>query len=220
MRRKLTEIVSKPARGKRRPYWELLRDPRWQKVRLHVMEREAFACQYCGDTSTTLNVHHTFYRTGADPWDYPMDSLECLCEPCHERAEEDRLKFLILLSRLSQQQRHKAFVELQRIASKWSIDTNIVAGGDFRAVITGSGVVSERDGKPTIFFEYALSDQPGHVVREEMDLANERERRRLGELCRVCGKLNPSDSSELHGIPMTIRLTRHGRIAERFAIHT
>lgn len=65
-------------------YSERLKDPRWQKKRLQIMERDGFTCRLCSDTETTLNVHHLFYEKGADPWDYPDLSLLTVCEPCHE----------------------------------------------------------------------------------------------------------------------------------------
>lgn len=75
---------------KKKPsYWELLRDPRWQKMRLEIMQRDSFACKQCGDEKSTLNVHHTYYERDKMPWDYPPWSLHTLCEPCHETAEED-----------------------------------------------------------------------------------------------------------------------------------
>ena len=76
--------------AERKPYWELLRDPRWQKKRLEVMERAKFACEICGDKTTTLNVHHKFYQKGAKPWEYEDRSLQCLCEPCHKSVTEIR----------------------------------------------------------------------------------------------------------------------------------
>lgn len=48
------------------------------------MARANFACEECGDTRTTLNVHHKLYRAGAEPWDYTDDELGCWCENCHE----------------------------------------------------------------------------------------------------------------------------------------
>ena len=42
-------------------YKKLLKDPRWQKKRLKVLERAGWACEECGDTKTELHVHHTFY---------------------------------------------------------------------------------------------------------------------------------------------------------------
>lgn len=65
-------------------YSERLKDPRWQKKRLQIMERDGFKCRLCTDTETTLNVHHIFYERGFEPWDYPDSSLFTVCEPCHK----------------------------------------------------------------------------------------------------------------------------------------
>jgi hypothetical protein len=73
---------------KKPAYWELLRDPRWQKKRLEIMQRDEFACRRCYDESTTLNVHHSYYERGLSPWEYPDFSLWTLCEPCHEIVQE------------------------------------------------------------------------------------------------------------------------------------
>jgi hypothetical protein len=66
------------------PYAERLRDPRWQRKRLEVMQRDEFTCQECFSSEKTLNVHHGYYIKGNDPWDYPMSSIHTLCEECHE----------------------------------------------------------------------------------------------------------------------------------------
>jgi hypothetical protein len=65
-------------------FWEAYRDPRWQRKRLAVMEAAGFACEQCGTTDKTLNVHHRHYTKGAKPWEYADDELRCLCERCHE----------------------------------------------------------------------------------------------------------------------------------------
>lgn len=65
-------------------YFEKLNDPRWQKKRLKIMERDDFTCQKCGDTKTKLAVHHEYYITGRDPWMYPDSALTTLCDPCHD----------------------------------------------------------------------------------------------------------------------------------------
>lgn len=59
------------------------RDPRWQKKRLEVMQRDDFRCRNCKTTEVTLNVHHRYYTTGANPWEYTLDALVTLCEDCH-----------------------------------------------------------------------------------------------------------------------------------------
>lgn len=65
-------------------YFEKLRDPRWQRMRLEVMNRDEFTCQNCFDSESTLNVHHRVYVKGRDPWEYPLPALVTLCEPCHQ----------------------------------------------------------------------------------------------------------------------------------------
>jgi len=70
-------------------YYEKLRDPRWQKKRLGIMERDNFSCTSCGSTIGTLNVHHRVaYRKNTDPWDYENDELTTLCEECHSQISE------------------------------------------------------------------------------------------------------------------------------------
>lgn len=71
-------------------YSEKLKDPRWQKKRLEVFQRDGFACVACGDKSSTLHVHHWYYERGKDPWEAPDGDLETLCESCHEQESTCR----------------------------------------------------------------------------------------------------------------------------------
>lgn len=64
-------------------YAEKLRDPRWQKKRLQVFERDDFTCQGCADKERTLTVHHCYYQPKTQPWEYRDDSLVTLCDSCH-----------------------------------------------------------------------------------------------------------------------------------------
>jgi hypothetical protein len=93
-------------------YYELLRRPEWQRKRLKIMERENFTCQECGAKDKTLNVHHRYYRKGAMPWDYEDEVLQCLCEACHEARHEIMDKITRDLSRLSTQQLHEFYNEM------------------------------------------------------------------------------------------------------------
>lgn len=65
-------------------YLKLLRDPRWQRLRLEVMKRDDFACTSCGDKDKTLHIHHKRYVRGGKPWDSQPEDLTTLCEACHE----------------------------------------------------------------------------------------------------------------------------------------
>lgn len=66
-------------------YSDKLQDPRWQKLRLDVFNRDAFTCRSCNDSKTELNVHHLKY-TG-HPWQAPIDDLVTLCRHCHSCIE-------------------------------------------------------------------------------------------------------------------------------------
>ena len=76
------EIIMRKER-KESSYSKKLRDPRWQKKRLVIMERDEWKCQQCAASTTTLNVHHCYYVRGREPWDYEDESLVTLCEECH-----------------------------------------------------------------------------------------------------------------------------------------
>lgn len=64
-------------------YTELLKDPRWQKKRLEIMQRDGFACALCMDETSTLHVHHKKYKSGCAPWEYEDKYLITLCDSCH-----------------------------------------------------------------------------------------------------------------------------------------
>jgi hypothetical protein len=72
-------------------YQEKLLDPRWQKKRLEIFERDQWTCQSCLATDKTLHVHHRFYRPDREPWEYEDIALITLCKDCHE-FEPDELK--------------------------------------------------------------------------------------------------------------------------------
>jgi len=63
-------------------YAEKLKDPRWQKKRLKVLNRDEFTCQCCGDSKSTLHVHHFLYEK--NPWDVEDHALITICEKCHQ----------------------------------------------------------------------------------------------------------------------------------------
>ncbi len=65
-------------------YSELLKDPRWQRKRLEILERDNWTCQWCKDKDSTLHVHHKKYQSGKKPWEYDNSYLLTLCEGCHE----------------------------------------------------------------------------------------------------------------------------------------
>lgn len=68
-------------------YREKLRLPQWQKKRLAILERDDWACCICHRKDASLQVHHLVYAN-RDPWDYPDEVLQTLCEECHEVRQE------------------------------------------------------------------------------------------------------------------------------------
>ena len=77
-------------------YRDQLKDPRWQRVRLAVMERAGFMCECCQERpeGESLHVHHRGYERGRMAWEYPMEALACLCAVCHEEMERVELELL------------------------------------------------------------------------------------------------------------------------------
>lgn len=67
-------------------YAEKLRDPRWQKRRLEILQRDDFTCRYCKDNETELHIHHLTYSK--NPWDTDEDNLITLCKHCHYIIED------------------------------------------------------------------------------------------------------------------------------------
>lgn len=84
-----------------RSYSDKLKDPRWQKKRLEVLERAGWACEGCKAKNNTLHVHHGYYGKDMDPWDYDTYTLWCLCEKCHEVAESNRKEIYADLAHLN-----------------------------------------------------------------------------------------------------------------------
>ena len=69
-------------------YSKKLLDPRWQKKRLEIFNRDHFYCQQCFDNESTLHVHHKRYFSGKEPWDIEDKYLVTLCEECHANETE------------------------------------------------------------------------------------------------------------------------------------
>ncbi len=65
----------------KKSYSDLLKDPRWQKKRLIILDRDNFQCQWCGDTESTLHIHHSHYK--GNPWEVEDYELSVICEKCH-----------------------------------------------------------------------------------------------------------------------------------------
>jgi hypothetical protein len=78
-------------------YIEKLKDPRWQKLRLRIFERDKWKCLACWVSDKTLHVHHKRYFKDKEPWECPEEFLATLCEECHEAERTLRKEYEKLL---------------------------------------------------------------------------------------------------------------------------
>lgn len=71
-------------------YWMQLKDPRWQEVRLRILNRAEFRCEECGEKpeGESLEIHHRYYEKGKMAWEYPDAALLCVCNECHIMVAE------------------------------------------------------------------------------------------------------------------------------------
>lgn len=80
-------------------YANKLKDPRWQRKRLEILQRDKWTCQRCGATKNTLHVHHRIYSPDKEPWEEDNSRLVTLCEWCHISEDSegwaDSLKTMI-----------------------------------------------------------------------------------------------------------------------------
>jgi hypothetical protein len=95
-------------------YSEKLRDERWQRKRQNVREKANYKCQDCG-SQEKLEVHHCYYKYGLEPWQYPIDSLRCLCSICHETRGKIEMELRARLADLT--------------TKELGVISNLVAGG-------------------------------------------------------------------------------------------
>lgn len=68
-------------------YSQRLKDPRWQRKRLEVMERDNWTCRDTYVKDKPLNVHHCWYAKGG-PWETPNEYLLTLTEEAHRERQE------------------------------------------------------------------------------------------------------------------------------------
>ncbi|RSV20558.1 HNH endonuclease [Sphingomonas sp. ABOLG] len=66
---------------------------RWQRLRMSVLVRDLFTCQWpgCGrieaDTSKLVADHRRPHR-GDEAMFWDPDNLQCLCKPCHDSRKQ------------------------------------------------------------------------------------------------------------------------------------
>ena len=99
-------------------YGDLLRDIRWQKRRLHMLEKRGWCCEYCCSVTETINVHHRKYRPGLMPWEYEDEELQVLCEPCHTEQHFPGRVLEQLYALIKTAHDSQAWDEMRRLADR------------------------------------------------------------------------------------------------------
>ncbi len=72
-------------------YPEKLKDPRWQRKRLEILELAEWKCCICKNSNQTLHVHHDEYNK--NPWDALNKNLHCVCDKCHQYLHKLGIKY-------------------------------------------------------------------------------------------------------------------------------
>lgn len=148
-------------------YSEKLKDPRWQKKRLLIFERDKWTCRCCGDNKTTLNVHHLTYA--GEPWECPDENLTTLCEDCHAIVSTEKLDMLndTVEIRKIQRPQHLAFLCISDLGATFYVKTG-------ERIIERQGAVSHDVLKYVIqdVINYWLKTDRDHYLTEKLTASN------------------------------------------------
>lgn len=85
---------------KKSDYSKKLVSPLWQKKRLEILNLHGFKCEKCGCEDKELHVHHRFYITGREVWQYDNDVFQVLCCDCHEKEHSKKQQYSAELTSL------------------------------------------------------------------------------------------------------------------------
>lgn len=123
-------------------YAEKLKHPKWQKKRLQILQRDNFSCQLCGDTETTLHIHHEVYRKG-EVWEYENHELITYCEHCHAVIEYNKKQEEIIAAKIIKRYTGKDGIRLYLIyldiaENETMIDAYFYKGGSLNYLLTMS----------------------------------------------------------------------------------
>lgn len=74
-------------------YGEKLNSEQWREFSKDTKERRGNYCQSCKRGNVELHVHHIFYDSTREPWQYQDKELAVLCKQCHFELHEQLQKF-------------------------------------------------------------------------------------------------------------------------------
>lgn len=109
-------------------YSTKLKDPKWKALKSRLLRERGFLCEDCErqpHLASSLHLHHKYYDSCREPWEYPDDVFKLLCADCHELTTEALKSFLYTLGAFDGDQ----IVELGNLLQNAISDT-----GDAREV--------------------------------------------------------------------------------------
>ena len=124
-------------------YSEKLRDPRWQKMRLMVFERDGWKCRDCRADDQTLHVHHCVYK--GDPWEANPDQLLTLCDRCHSERQNVEQSCRDSIGKLSSVLSMNDMESLERVLFRSIARRRLSADDESLLVIDWRAVVARRE---------------------------------------------------------------------------
>ena len=74
--------------GSTTEFFAQYKDPRWQKKRLEILERDKFTCLNCLSADKELHVHHLKYQKNTPVWSVDDCFLVTLCTECHDHIHK------------------------------------------------------------------------------------------------------------------------------------
>lgn len=89
-----------PSKQRQMNYTKKLSNPKWQKKRLEILQRDEFTCQLCNDRETELHIHHKKYS--GEPWEVDNEHLITLCAHCHAVEETKEFNKIVSIAKRKQ----------------------------------------------------------------------------------------------------------------------
>lgn len=70
-------------------YRDRLHDVRWLKKKISILERDKHTCLFCDSNGEGSNQLHVRFitREDFDPWDYPDDVYQTICDDCLRKRQ-------------------------------------------------------------------------------------------------------------------------------------
>lgn len=132
-------------------YSQKLKDPRWQKKRLEILQKDNWTCQCCGNTEDTLHVHHIEYYCNKKPWEYDNSCLITLCDSCHSFCHK---LYLVDKSEFAE-------LSIRALSHRYKNEKNVDCGSICNDLERVDFLIDEwgcRGGERRFFIAYNLSD--------------------------------------------------------------